>query len=138
MHYSVIEDISSLSFGGGEVRIIVRDNEITGKEALDRTSLIKMEEYPGYIPKIFEYTLTISGLYVLINKAYKNLCEKVEKEKYENGGMKGFSIEVTYNQEFHYPEYIRMLGSYNGNVDGGLSNSWRLIEFSMLDEIPKE
>jgi hypothetical protein len=77
VNYSVVQRHSSPCTGNGVSRILVQDN-----------SIINTESVGNYGDAGFVYT--ISEVYELINKNYKN----------------GIRIRITYSEEFLYPMYI--------------------------------
>ena len=98
VNYSVIQEHASNSTGGGKARIIVQDNIIIQKEAMDFWSLSELEMYPHSTPKIFGSVKTISDIYSMVNKRYESTL---------NGeGRNGLKIKIKYNKKYHYPEYI--------------------------------
>ena len=97
----------------------MRDNLIIEKEALDEWSLAQLEENPDYTPKAFKLVETISEIYVWINS------------RYESREKKGKKIEITYNDEYHYPEYIDISYPYSDG-DGVGGPTIRMSEFISL------
>ena len=110
--YSVREKISSWG-PTAEVRIVVQDNVIIQKEALSKWTLEELKEDPNYKPWEFREVKTISELYAMIITSYNERVERLKEEKNEPGGMRGIKVEITYNENYHYPEYIYMHDLYD-------------------------
>jgi len=94
--YSVRQEHSNYRPGMLIATIVVQNGTIIEKEALDEWSLAQLEKNSDYKPRILDLVKTISEIYIYINSRYES------KEK------KGLNIEITYNKEYHYPEYIKI------------------------------
>lgn len=125
--YSIKQNISTF-MPLGEARILVKDNVIIENEAIDKWSATNLEENQNNLPPIFHYLQTISKTYVSVKETYNESLQEIK------GGnlMKGITIEIRYNMEFHFPEYIKMSGIYGSGVDGGLSKTIHMSEFMPL------
>ena len=119
VNYTVLEGAGSP--GGVYTYITVRDNTIIDDD------LPEDKWSKRYLLK------TISEIYTYVNQRYENALERIEAEKGKSGGLRGIEIKVTYNSEFHYPEYIYISVSYyESNVVGRMAQIFNLSEFTPL------
>jgi len=78
-------------------------------------------------PPVTGYWTTISGLYAWVAEQYDSYNKRVSELKKKEY----FYINIQYNNQYHYPEYISMgVGSYSGSMDG----YWA---FSISNFLPK-
>ena len=75
---------------------------------------------------------TISDIYAYIKKRYEDAVKEIKESKAIRDAMKGITIYVTYNKEFHYPEYIYIDALYHGIRIGGGTAQICVSEFSPL------
>ena len=119
VNYTVWEGIGSPERVSGY--ITVRDNVIIGYD-------LPEVKWPGR-----SLLKTISEIYAYVNQRYEEAVERIEADKGKIGGMRGIEIKVTYNKEFHFPEYVYISTSYyEGSVDGRLAYTFNLLEFTSL------
>jgi hypothetical protein len=128
VNYSVDEKFHLFSTLG-EVRIVVQDNVIIQKEALDEWTLLEVENHSNYAQMVFDAVKTISEIYAWVNSEYESALEKIEQHD-----LRGITIKFTYNKEFHYPEYVNISWEGWGKGDSGTPPTYiYLSEFMPLE-----
>jgi len=98
--------------------VFVRDNVINEIESLDGTTLYNLEHPPKNMSTNLRMVKSISELYIMINKIYEANPDK--------------NIEIKYNSDFHYPEYIRIPPNNPYGSVGTDNNIIRISEFIPL------
>ncbi|GHV87759.1 hypothetical protein AGMMS50267_01190 [Spirochaetia bacterium] len=116
---------NSAIFSGKGVQITVRENSEPVIEMLNEWALENMpKEYWGLY---YWDAATISAVYTKIAQSYTSAQYKVKNEGY------AVLIDVTYNTQYHYPEYVYYSEGLPGkNQDGGGWHSLRIKDFTPL------
>ena len=103
VNYSVVQSYSSSYLPESKARITVTSNEIANKEALSDWDIVQLEKNPDYLPEIFTSVKTISEIFEWVKECYENFKKRDDRQ---------VRIRITYNDEFHYPESIRISFEY--------------------------
>jgi len=74
--------------------VFVRDNVINEIKSLDGTTLYNLEHPPKNMSDNLIMVKSISELYMMINRIYEANPDR--------------NMEIKYNSDFHYPEYIKI------------------------------
>ena len=122
-NYSVDEDFH-LPAGFGNVRIVVQNNVIIQKEALDEWTS------PEHVSDALK---TISEVYAWVNREYERALEQIEE-----GELRGMTIKLTYNKEFHYPEYVSLAWEGWAKGDTGVPPTYIYLSVFRPIAIPAE
>ena len=120
VNYTVVEYLGNSSTGPLKARIVVKDNEITQIDNLDKYDT----------SDISDSVKTVSELYAYIAERY----EKDNREMQTGVKYDLLIIDITYNEQFHYPEKVSYHYFSKEPVDGGGGWSVELTEFEPLTE----
>jgi len=110
--YSVEEDVLISGKRREIARIVVQDNAIIQNETLDRWDMVNVEDHPYSARGLLNEVRTISEIYVWVNRVYEEAVALYTDSK----GRYGIRIGITYNEEFHYPEFLYMDSNWAGPV----------------------
>ena len=71
---------------------------------------------------------TITAVYDDIAAAVVEHSEQIDK-----GEIKGITIKIKYNAEYHYPEEVNYSVGYNEDMNGGYYYSLKISDFKILN-----